>query len=186
MEKDQVDNSIYETYGERWYTAYDDPIALLRAECKAKLPWILERINAKAKSQQRILDVGCGAGFLSNQLAKAGHDVTGVDLSACSLEVACRHDETARVKYLTADAYALPFADQSFDIVTAMDFLEHVEDPQKAIAEFARVLRPGGIFFFHTFNRNILAWLIIIKLVEVVVKNTPKHMHILLLSMKPA
>ena len=67
-----------------------------------------------------------------------------------------------------------------------MDFLEHVEDPEQVIAEAARVLAPSGLFFFHTFNRNLLSWLFVIKGVEWFVKNTPRDMHVLRLFLKPA
>lgn len=178
----EVDNSIYELYGDKWYTADDDPVALLRAESKVKTPWILERLNP----HEKILDVGCGAGFLTNELAKHRYDVTGIDLSGESLEVAKRFDETKSVKYQTASAYELPFPDASFDVVCALDFLEHVDDPARAIKEFSRVLKPQGKFFFHTFNRNILAWLVIIKLVEWLIPKTPKNMHVLRLFIKPS
>lgn len=177
----EIDNSIYDDYGDKWYTAVDDPIALLRAENKVKAPWILERITKRSS----ILDVGCGAGFLTNELALAGHIVTGVDLSESSLAVAHRFDKTQSVIYKTADAYKLPFPDASFEVVCAMDFLEHVDDPARVIKEFSRVLKPGGKFFFHTFNRNFMAWLIIIKLVEWLIPKTPKNMHVLKLFIKP-
>ncbi len=179
--KNEVDNSIYDNYGDQWYTAVDDPIALLRAESKVKVPWILSRIEETSV----ILDVGCGAGFLTNELALAGHQVTGVDLSESSLKVAAHHDQTKTVNYKVANAYELPFSDASFDVLCAMDFLEHVEDPSRAIKEFARVLKPGGKFFYHTFNRNLVAWLVIIKLVEWLIPKTPKHMHVLRLFIKP-
>lgn len=183
---DQVNNGIYDLYGDRWYTAYDDPVALLRAESRTKLPWVLERIKqADLGANSQILDIGCGAGFLSNALAREGYHVTGVDLSSDSLQVACRHDSTGKARYVTADAYELPFADRSFDVVTAMDFLEHVEDPNKVIQEVSRVLKPGGLFFYHTFNRNLISHFVVIKLVEWFVKNTPKDMHIIRLFLKP-
>lgn len=182
--KSEVNNSIYENYGDRWYTAFDDPIALLRAESKAKTPWILKKIRSHF-SDALILDVGCGGGFLSNALAKEGFQVTGVDLSPESLKVAARFDSTGRVKYLVADAFQLPFADGSFEVLTALDFLEHIEDPARVIQEFSRVLKPGGLFIFHTFNRNPIAWLVIIKFVEWLVDNTPSQMHVLRLFIKP-
>ncbi len=187
LNKEKVNNDIYETYGDRWYEADDDPVALLRAESKTKTPWILQKINqyGLSNSETKILDVGCGAGFLSNALAKENLNVTGVDLSPESLKVAMKYDVTKTVKYQTADAYHLPFADHSFDVLTAMDFLEHVEEPKVVIKEFSRVLKPGGLFIFHTFNRNLLAYLIIIKMVEWVVKNTPKNMHVLHLFITP-
>lgn len=130
--------------------------------------------------------VGCGGGFLSNGLAKNQLKVTGVDLSESSLATARRFDETNSVDYLKADAYQLPFADSSFEVLTPMDFLEHVEHPEAAIREFSRVLKPGGLFVFHTFNRNWLAYFIIIRLVELLVRNTPKNMHVLKLFIKPS
>lgn len=184
-ETSKIDNTFYEQYGERWYTAFDDPIALLRAENKVKVPWILEYLGKHHKNHQSVLDVGCGGGFLSNDLALAGFKVTGVDLSLESLKVAEVYDRTRSVKYQQADAFHLPYPDQSFDVVTAMDFLEHVDDPARVIKEFSRVLKPGGLFFFHTFNRNFLSWLIIIKLVEWFIKNTPKNMHVIELFIKP-
>lgn len=207
-----VNNAFYDTLGDRWYDAYDDPVALLRAEGKLKNPWVMERIRASLYGSReirdiggtgdtvgrpgRILDIGCGAGFLANALAAQGHQVTGIDMSSGSLKVARAksgaalssqsHGSRARhAQYRVADAYRLPFRDAAFDAVSALDFLEHVTEPERVIAEAARVLKPGGLFFFHTFNRNRLAWLIVIKGLEWFVRNTPDHMHVLPLFIKP-
>jgi 2-polyprenyl-6-hydroxyphenyl methylase/3-demethylubiquinone-9 3-methyltransferase len=184
-----VNNALYDTLGERWYAADDDPVALLRAESRLRNPWVVKTIrthHAGRNQPVRVLDIGCGGGFLSNPLSKAGFVVDGLDASADSLAVATQHDSTGKVRYTRGDALSLPFADDSFDVVCAMDFLEHVEDPARVVSEAARVLRPRGRFFFHTFNRNILAWLVVIKGVEWFVKNTPKDMHVLRLFIKPA
>lgn len=181
----KINNDIYDDYGTRWYTAYDDPIALLRAENRVKLPWIHERIIAHNLNSPHILDVGCGAGFLCNELALKGYQVSGIDLSTESLKVARQYDRTRSVDYQIADAYQLPFADHTMDVVTCLDFLEHVEKPEEIIKECARVLKPNGLFFFHTFSRNFLSWLLVIKAIELLVKNTPKDMHVIELFIKP-
>jgi len=183
---DPVNNAVYDTLDERWYEAQDDPIALLRAESAARTPWVEAEIQKVfSLGAVRVLDVGCGGGFLSNALARGGHAVTGVDASSTSLAVAARHDSTRSVRYVLGDARRLPFADASFEVVCAMDFLEHIDEPAAVIAEVARVLAPGGLFFFHTFNRNWLAWLVVIKGVEWLVKNVPRDLHVLRLFLRP-
>lgn len=176
-----INNDFYHELGERWQTASDHPIALLRAENRLRNPWIAGLLHSPVK----ILDMGCGAGFLTHDMAKLGHEVVGIDLSEESLQVAEKLDETGHVKYLQADVTNVPFPEASFDVVCAMDLLEHVENPQAVVQEAARLLKPDGLFFFHTFNRTILSWLVVIKGVEWCVKNTPSHMHVLRLFIKP-
>ena len=188
----EVNNGFYDGLGDRWYEAWDDPVALLRAEGRLKNPWVAHRLRRYATDPGRkrglpcrLLDVGCGAGFLANGLALEGHAVHGVDMSLGSLKVAKARDVTGRSVYGMADAYRLPYGDAAFDAVSALDFLEHVDRPADAIAEMSRVLKPGGLFFFHTFNRNPAAYLAVIKGLEWFVRNTPEHMHILSLFIKP-
>jgi 2-polyprenyl-6-hydroxyphenyl methylase/3-demethylubiquinone-9 3-methyltransferase len=176
-----INNDFYDELAERWYTASDHPIALLRAENAVRVPWIIEEIG----KNKTVLDIGCGAGILTNALAQTGHSVHGVDLSASSLEIAKRKDETKKVSYQVANAYSLPYGDQTFDVVCAMDVLEHVEEPQRLISEASRVLKPNGLFFFHTFNRNFLSYLLIIKGVDWFVPNAPPNMHVYPLFIKP-
>lgn len=186
--KPVVNNEYYNDLAERWYTAQDDPIALLRAEASLRNPWILRKIRELAPDPGRplqALDVGCGGGFLSNFLAKEGLSVTGIDLSESSLAIARRKDETQSVIYVRANAYEMPFENESFDVVTSTDFLEHVEDPKRVLREVARCLKTGGLFFFHTFSRTMLANLLAIKSLEWFVKNTPKNLHVIDYFIKP-
>jgi 2-polyprenyl-6-hydroxyphenyl methylase/3-demethylubiquinone-9 3-methyltransferase len=183
----KVNNEIYHSYGERWYEAADDPVALLRAEGRARNPWIVSEIRRRLPAGNvRVLDIGCGAGFLANHLAQQGFDVTGIDTSEQSLEVARRYDSTGSVDYRSGDACRLEFEDGTFEVACALDFLEHVEDPTRVLREASRVLKAQGLFFFHTFNRNLLSWLVIIKGVEWFVRNTPRDMHSLRYFIKPA
>ncbi|AHZ83968.1 2-polyprenyl-3-methyl-5-hydroxy-6-metoxy-1,4-benzoquinol methylase [Bdellovibrio bacteriovorus] len=185
VDREIVNNEAYDHLADRWYEAQDDPIALLRNQHKVEMPWILESIRRNIGYKAEILDMGCGAGFLANDLAAAGHKVTGIDLSTSSLKVAESRDLTHSVHYRQGDVYQVPFPNESFDVVAAMDLLEHVSDPQRVIAEASRVLRPGGLFFFNTFNKNPLAWLVVIKGMEWFVKNTPNDYHVYSLFIEP-
>lgn len=181
-----VNNDIYHALGDRSYKAQDDPIALLRAESRLRNPWVAEELRARFAGRiLRIFDVGCGGGFLSNYLAAQGHTVIGIDFAADALKVAYLHDASGRAKYVEGDAYRLPFPDGSFDAVCSMDFLEHVDEPELAIREAARLVTPDGLFIFHTFSLNWVAWLVVIKGVEWFVRNTPPNMHVLRLFIKP-
>jgi 2-polyprenyl-6-hydroxyphenyl methylase/3-demethylubiquinone-9 3-methyltransferase len=180
-----INNDFYENLGDAWYTATDHPIALLRAENRVRNSWLSSEIKERLRKPVKILDVGCGAGLTSNHLALDGHQITAVDISESSLEVARRYDQTKSVSYSYANAYALPFPSKSFDVVCAMDILEHVSAPEQLISEASRLLRKDGLFFFHTFNRNLLSHLVIVKGVEWFVKNTPKNMHVYQMFIKP-
>lgn len=180
-----INNAFYDDLQDMWNDSHDHPIALLRAENALRNPWIAKVIEEKFGKACSVLDVGCGGGFLTNYLAKKGHHVSGIDLSEKSLTIAKKGDSTKSVQYKLASAYELPFADESFDVVCAMDLLEHVEKPELVIKEASRVLKKGGLFFFHTFNRNLLSYLVVIKGVEWCFSNTPSNMHVYPLFIKP-
>lgn len=103
----------------------------------------------------RVLDVGCQAGALPVALAERGAEVTGVDVDAALLEGARLRAEGhgVRATFCVARAEALPFDDARFDAVTFVDVIEHVDDARRAVAELARVLRPGGVLYLFGPNR---------------------------------
>lgn len=188
MRPPQIDNQLYDRLGERWYDANADPVALLRAESHLRNPWVKDAILwhfGPATRAVRVLDVGCGGGFLANYLAESGFSVYGIDRSGPSLRVASRHDRSGDVRYQEADALRLPYRDGAFDVVCAMDFLEHVNDPRTVIREASRVLRPGGLFFFYTHNRNWLSAVLVIHGVRWFVRETPRNLHLYRLFIKP-
>ena len=103
----------------------------------------------------RVLDFGCGTGWLSRCLAYMGADVVGVDVSENVLRLARQwlaRDPLAgelRVEFQKSDGVRLPLADASVDRITSFDAFHHVPDQEATLAEMARVLRPGGIAAFH-------------------------------------
>ena len=107
---------------------------------------ILPIVAEHLRGFTRILDVGCGEGQLARRAAAVGARVVGVDPIEAQVELA-----TARAGgpvYLRGDAIRLPFASGGFDAVVACLVFEHLEEPDDAIAEVARVLEPGGRFLF--------------------------------------
>lgn len=183
--KKRINNDFYSELEALWFEAKNHPIVLLRAENALRNPWIGEKIQEKFSAEVSILDIGCGAGFLTRFLSDLGHRVSGIDLSESSLKMAKEKDILGKIEYCVGSGYALPYPDQTFDVVCAMDLLEHVEMPQLVINEASRVLKPGGLFFFHTFNRNVFSYLLVIKGLEWCLKNTPERMHVYPLFLKP-
>jgi len=145
-------------------------------------PLRLEYINRHAPlANKRVLDVGCGGGILSESMAKAGATVTGIDLSEPALEVATLHameGGISNVSYecCSAEEYAAKH-ERSFDIVTCMEMLEHVPEPENIVQSCERLLKPGGVAFFSTLNRNNKSWLMAIVGAEYILNLLPRGTH---------
>lgn len=145
-------------------------------------PLRLDWINQLSPLEgQRVLDVGCGGGILSDSMARKGADVLGIDLATKALRVARLHAleaQTTRIQYREISAEAL--ADEvpaSFDTVTCMEMLEHVPDPQSVVSACARLVKPGGWVFFSTINRNPKAFALAIVGAEYLLKMLPRGTH---------
>jgi 2-polyprenyl-3-methyl-5-hydroxy-6-metoxy-1,4-benzoquinol methylase len=98
------------------------------------------------------LEIGCGRGGFAASLCKRGAKVTACDFSSTALDLARREFSTLDIDWIRADIQELPFADSSFETVISCETIEHVPSPSKAIAELARVLRPGGRLVLTTPN----------------------------------
>jgi 2-polyprenyl-6-hydroxyphenyl methylase/3-demethylubiquinone-9 3-methyltransferase len=126
------------------------------------------------------LDVGCGGGLLAEGMAGRGATVTGIDRSGKALGVARTHaaQSGATVQYEASDAETWAEAHAgAYDIVTCLEVLEHVPDVEAAVAACARMLKPGGLFFFATLNRTPKAYLMAILGAEYVLGWLPKGTH---------
>lgn len=183
-----VNNAFYSDLGDRWYEGDDHAIALLRAEMPLKLEFVLEQLAAHGLAPgARVLDVACGGGLVSFPLAEAGYEVHGVDLAEGAIESArSRVPASSTATFAVGDAYALDAEDASFDAVLLLDMLEHVERPADVLAEAARVVRPGGLVVFNTFNSTPLAWLLAVHGFKFVVRDAPDHIHVFDLFIAPS
>ncbi|MBF0265845.1 MAG: bifunctional 2-polyprenyl-6-hydroxyphenol methylase/3-demethylubiquinol 3-O-methyltransferase UbiG [Gammaproteobacteria bacterium] len=131
-------------------------------------------------SGKTVLDVGCGGGILSEALAKAGATVTGIDLGQANIDVAKMHlyESKLDVDYQVISIEELAQKQpQSFDVVTCMEMLEHVPDPQSIIQACSQLVKPEGDLFFSTLNRHFKAYLLGIMAAEYVLKLLPKGTH---------
>jgi ubiquinone/menaquinone biosynthesis C-methylase UbiE len=107
-----------------------------------------QRIPAKA----RVLDLGCGGGTYVRLLQSHGHKVVGLDYSFPSLFRARDADPKRTADYVGGEAYDLPFLDKSFDLVVSIGVLQALGDPERALDEMARVLRPRGVIVVEFLN----------------------------------
>jgi 2-polyprenyl-6-hydroxyphenyl methylase/3-demethylubiquinone-9 3-methyltransferase len=166
-----VDNTLYDRPGDIWWDETAGLSMLRTALNPARFGYfhrvLTERLHTNPHGKAT-LDVGCGGGLLAEEFARLGCQVTGVDLSEPSLETARAHAAASglAIDYRTGVGEALPFPDQSFEIVCCCDVLEHVTDLDRVIAEIARTLTPGGAFFYDTINRTFLSKLFAIKLAQ--------------------
>lgn len=165
-----VDNELYDRLADSWWDERGF-LHALAALNPARFGYMHRVLTEELRVQPaglRVLDVGCGGGLLAEEFARLGCVVTGVDPSEPSLAAAREHaaGQGLAIEYRRGSGEALPFPDTSFDLIYCCDVLEHVNDVGQVIAETARVLRPGGIYFYDTINRTFLSRLIVIKLLQ--------------------
>ena len=127
----------------------------------------------------RMLDIGCGAGILSEPLARLGADMVGADPAEENIEAAREHAEEqgVAVDYRATTAEDLAEAGETFDVVLAMEVVEHVVDVEDFVSTCASMVRPGGLFVAATLNRTIKSFALAIVGAEYVLRWLPRGTH---------
>jgi 2-polyprenyl-6-hydroxyphenyl methylase/3-demethylubiquinone-9 3-methyltransferase len=127
----------------------------------------------------RMLDIGCGGGILSEPLARLGAAVVGADPAEANIEVARAHahDNAVAVDYRTTTAEDLAAADEEFDVVLAMEVVEHVTDVSLFIDTCASIVKPGGLLIVATLNRTLKSFAFAIVGAEYVLRWLPRGTH---------
>jgi len=109
----------------------------------------IDKLGYEFRGDESLLDVGCGDGRVSRVLRERVAEVQAVDV-----DVSTMWNDGPGLTFRVADGERLPFTDASFDLVHAKDSLHHMEDPARAIVEFRRVLKPGGVALVVEANRH--------------------------------
>ena len=127
----------------------------------------------------RLLDVGCGGGLLSEPMARLGAQVTGIDASEANVAVADLHarGQGLSIHYRQATAEGLAPSATPFDIVLALEIVEHVADVDLFLRSCGRLVRPGGLLFLSTLNRTAKAWALAIAGAEYLLGWLPRGTH---------
>jgi len=127
----------------------------------------------------RILDIGCGAGILSEPLARLGAEMAGIDPAGENIAVARAHaaDAGITVDYRSTTAEELAGAGEQFDVVLAMEVVEHVNDVPAFVSTCASLVKPGGLFFAATLNRTLKSFALAIVGAEYVLRWLPRGTH---------
>jgi 2-polyprenyl-6-hydroxyphenyl methylase/3-demethylubiquinone-9 3-methyltransferase len=135
-----------------------------------------------------VVDVGCGGGILSESMARLGADVTGIDVVDRNIVIATDHARQSGLNVTYEQTTAEELADDgaTFDIVLNMEVVEHVADLDGFMDACGALVRPGGLMFVATINRNPLAWFFAIFGAEYVLRWLPRGTHRYKLLRKPA
>jgi 2-polyprenyl-6-hydroxyphenyl methylase/3-demethylubiquinone-9 3-methyltransferase len=176
---------------ERMATEWWDPDGKFKPLHKlnpVRLAYVRDRICAhfgrdaragKPFAGLRLLDIGCGGGLIAEPMARLGAEVVGADPAPDSVEAARAHAERSRLRidYRAASAEDLVATGESFDVVLALEVVEHVADRDAFLAACAALLRPGGIVVLATINRTPKAFALAIVGAEMLLRWLPRGTH---------
>ena len=173
---DPAEIAKFESLAARWWDPHSE-FKPLHDINPLRLDYI-ERLEALGG--KRVLDVGCGGGLLSEGMAARGAKVTGIDMGEAPLSVAKLHlyESGLEVDYrqITAEQMAAENA-ATYDVVTCLEMLEHVPQPESIVTACARMVKPGGLVVFSTINRNPKAYALAILGAEYILRMLPKGTH---------
>lgn len=148
-----------------------------------RLNWIEQQTIARQQSGltgKKVLDVGCGGGILSHSMAMRGAIVTGIDLGEANIKAAQLHaqqtNQAIDFDCISVEAFAEQYAGE-FDVVTCMEMLEHVPDPQSIIDACFKLLKPNGVLVLSTINRNPKSYLFAVIGAEYILRLLPRGTH---------
>ena len=176
MNIDQQEVQKFSELAEKWWDKSGD-FKQLHVINPLRANYIASKVDLTGK---KILDVGCGGGILAEALSDAGAIVTGIDAAGPGIEIAKLHaqDNNKSIKYMESTAEdLLNSSEEKFDIVTCLEVLEHVPDPELLVHTCINLLKSGGDLFLSTINKNPRSWITAIVGAEYIFNILPKGTH---------
>ena len=170
----------FDALGEAWWDA-DGPMAPLHRVNPIRIGWARDlivrhfKLDAPAGLPLKgvsLIDIGCGAGLFAEPLARLGADVVGIDPARAAIEAALSHaeDTGARLAYRAATVEDMAAEERRFDVVSAMEVIEHAADPKLFVATAGSLVKPGGLFLASTLNRTLKSFALAIVGAEYVLR----------------
>ena len=160
-------------YAREWWQP-DGAFHTLHDITPLRLDYIEQHVSL---NHTRILDIGCGGGILAEGMARRGGLVSGLDVEADAIAVAKAHavEQNLAINYVCQPLET--WTAEPFPIITCMEMLEHVADPQMILEEAARLLAPGGYLFLSTINRSAVAYAKVVLAAEYILGLLPRQTH---------
>ncbi len=184
---DQAEIDQFSRLGAQWWDERG-PMAMLHKFNPVRLGYIRDQVTAHfgrdpkklgCLTGLRILDIGCGGGILSEPLARLGGKVIGADPSQANIDVATHHAGQAgvMVDYRATTAEALADQGECFDVLLAMEVVEHVVDMPLFVKRCGEMVNPGGLMIAATLNRTMKSFALAIIGAEYVLRWLPRGTH---------
>lgn len=164
--------NIFEAEGHNWWDT-SGPFAPLHQLNKTRLTFIKNYIPNKPFTA---LDMGCGGGLICEPLARLGGEITGVDESATAIDCAKEHAQQNGL-HINYQVGSTPPPDTKYDVICALELIEHVSSPKQLLKQLLNSLKPEGVLIVSTINKTYLSWFKAILAAEYLLKWVPRGTH---------
>tara|TARA_Y100000996_G_scaffold405564_1_gene380856 strand:+ start:5006 stop:5698 length:693 start_codon:yes stop_codon:yes gene_type:complete len=176
MNLDKKEISNFDEHAHEWWNKRG-PYKLIHNLTPLRMEYITNQVTLE---DMEILDIGCGGGILAEELSKKGANVTGIDASEKTIEIAKQHSQENNLKInyecSTLEDH-LKKSKKKYDSIICFELIEHVPDQLKLINDISKVSKKGSKLFLSTINRNIVSFLFAKVIAEYILKIVPQGTH---------